>query len=67
MLVRCTIDYLGHTIFAADVAMDKYKLIVIQEWPRLVTFSQLRGFLGLARYFREFMCNYASLVASLTD
>ena len=39
----------------------------IQQWPTPTNVKQLRGFLGLASYYRRFIRDYGHLAHSLTD
>ncbi|GJW93030.1 ty3-gypsy retrotransposon protein [Tanacetum coccineum] len=61
------LEYLGHIISARGVEMDPKKLSAVQDWPEPKNQRQLRGFLGLAGYYRRFIQGYASLAAPLTD
>lgn len=47
--------------------MDPNKIKAIREWPKPKNISKLRGFLGLTRYYRRFIKNYAYLIAPLTN
>ena len=47
--------------------MDKDKVQVVLQWPTPITIKQLRGFLGLAGYYRKFIKSYAVIVAPLTE
>ena len=43
------------------------KLEAIQEFPRQISKKQVRGLLGLMRYYRKFIPNYSSLALPQTD
>lgn len=58
--------YLVHVIDADGVAMDKDKVRAIANWPTPRSFRALRGFLGLASYYRKFIKDFGMLVAPLT-
>ncbi|WVZ87490.1 hypothetical protein U9M48_034121 [Paspalum notatum var. saurae] len=58
-----SVAYLGHTISEAGVAMDSAKVQAIHDWPELRSARAVRGFLGLAGYYRKFIHNYGSIAA----
>jgi hypothetical protein len=53
-----SVAYLGHMISAAGVAMDPAKVQAIIDWPAPCSIRAVRGFLGLAGYYRKFVHNY---------
>jgi hypothetical protein len=46
--------------------MDPAKVQAIKDWPVPRSARALRGFLGLAGYYRKFINNYGSITAPLT-
>jgi hypothetical protein len=71
-LSKCTfaqrsISYLGHIISEARVATDPDKVRAITEWPIPTNVRALRGFLGLAGYYRKFVCHFGIMSHPLND
>jgi hypothetical protein len=46
--------------------MDPAKVQAVRDWPRPRTARAVRGFLGLAGYYRKFVQNYDVIAAPLT-
>jgi hypothetical protein len=61
------ISYLGHVISRQGVAMDITKVEAVQSWPQPKTVCGLRGFLGLAGYYRRFIANFGVIALRLTQ
>nr|GEV89038.1 reverse transcriptase [Tanacetum cinerariifolium] len=58
---------LRHIVSSDGVSVDPAKVKAIKDWPLPKNLKQLRGFLGLAGYYRCFVAHYASLAAPLTQ
>ncbi|GJT60682.1 ty3-gypsy retrotransposon protein [Tanacetum coccineum] len=62
-----SLEYLGHIISGQGVEMDPKKIDAVKDWPVPTNQRQVRGFLGLAGYYRRFIKDYATVVAPLTS
>jgi hypothetical protein len=62
-----SVAYLGHTLSAHGVAMDQDKVSSVITWPQPQSARGLRGFLGLAGYYRRFIKDFGTIVAPLTQ
>ncbi|XP_073300566.1 uncharacterized protein [Primulina huaijiensis] len=61
-----SVSFLGHVISEAGVAVDPRKVEAITEWPKPKNATDIRSFLGLAGYYREFVEGFSSIAIPLT-
>ena len=60
--------YLGFIIKAGEgVGMDPEKVRTILDWQRPTTVRGVRGFLGFANFYRQFIRNYSDIAAPMTN
>ena len=60
-------NYLGHILSYAGVAVNQGKVQVILHWPVLKNLKALREFLRLTGYYKRSIRGYSILAAPLTD
>ena len=61
------VTFLGHTLSSEGIGMDPGKLKSIEEWTFPRNKKEMRSFMGLANYYREFISGFSSLSKPLTD
>ncbi|CAG8495755.1 3549_t:CDS:2 [Cetraspora pellucida] len=59
------IEFLGYEISGEGIAAAESKVSAIKNFPQPKNVRALRGFLGLAGFYRRFIKDFAGLVASL--
>jgi len=60
------IRFVGHYVSAEGIEVDSAKTACVANWPFPRSVSELRGFLGITRYFRIFIPRYAAIADPLT-
>lgn len=63
---QTTVEYLGHVVTKEGVHVDQKKIEAVLAWPVPINIKQLRGFLGLIRYYRKFVARYSQITFPLT-
>ncbi|GBG86011.1 hypothetical protein CBR_g40824 [Chara braunii] len=64
---RTKILYLGHEVSAKGIRPEDAKVASIRDWPRPQTVTEVRSFLGMCGYYRNFVKNYSTVASPLTD
>eukprot|EP00896_Chara_braunii_P016319 GBG74195.1 hypothetical protein CBR_g17907 [Chara braunii] len=64
---RTKILYLGHEVSAEGIRPEDAKVASIRDWPRPQTVTEVRSFLGMCGYYRNFVNNYSTVASPLTD
>ncbi|KAG1471608.1 hypothetical protein G6F57_011319 [Rhizopus arrhizus] len=61
------LKFLGYIVTKEGIQTDPSKIEKIQNYPVPKTLTQIRGFLGLATYYRRFIKNFAAIARPLHD
>ena len=61
------VDFLGHRLEEGLIGLHEDNVTKIRDAPRPTTKKQIRSFMGLAGYYRDFIPNFTALAAPLSD
>ncbi|GBG88384.1 hypothetical protein CBR_g47083 [Chara braunii] len=64
---RTKILYLSHEVSAEGIRPEDAKVASTRDWPRPQTVIEVRSFLGMCGYYRNFVKNYSTVASPLTD
>ena len=69
---KCKIGYskiecLGHNIQDQTLRLKDDKIQAVKDAQRPITKKQVRGYLGLAGFYRKFIPNFSEIASPLTD
>jgi hypothetical protein len=64
---QAKVEYLAHIITEQGVATNRKKIRVVQDWSQPKSMIELRGFLGLAGYYRRFIKDYEKICRPVFD
>ena len=65
VLFREEVNYLGHVVNEKGISPDPGKVAAVKSWPRPMTVTEVKGFLGLCSYYRRFIASFADIAHPL--
>ncbi|GKA64185.1 putative reverse transcriptase domain-containing protein, partial [Tanacetum coccineum] len=60
------VHFLGHVVNSEGIHVDPSKIEEVKNWKPPKTPTEIRSFLGLARYYRRFIVNFLNISKPLT-
>ena len=61
------VSFLGHILSHNGISVDPSKIKDVVEWVTPTTVKEVRGFLGLAGYYHQFMLDFSKIAKPLTE
>jgi hypothetical protein len=61
------IEFLGYVIGKNGIKTDEKKIEKVKNYPKPTTITELKGFLGLASYYRRFIEDFSKIAKPLND
>ena len=61
------VGFLGHVLSKGGVSIDPAKIKSIMDWEAPTNQTEVRGFLGLAGYYRKFVVGFSSIARPMTQ
>ena len=63
--VKQQIEYLGHVVTPEGIFPDPGKVEVVMKFPTPASLKELKSFLGLANYYRQFIKGFSEIASPL--
>jgi hypothetical protein len=60
------VKYMGLIISTEGIKMDSQRICAVQDWEPPYNLKHVRALLGLAKFYRRFVCNYSRIIQPLT-
>lgn len=60
------VSFLDYIINQEGISIDQTKVVAVNKWPTLRTVKELQHFLGLVKFYQEFIWGFNSIGTPLT-
>lgn len=60
------VKFLGHMITTQGILVDLAKVEAMLKWEQPTFMTEVKGFVGVAGYYRRFMEGFSKIVGPLT-
>ena len=67
MFGATSVDFLGHHVGGGEIGLQEYNVDKVRKAEKPSTKKQVRSFLGLTGFYRNYIPNYSTIAAPLTD
>ena len=61
------VGFLGHVVISVCIMVDPKKVETVTQWPWPTSVMEIQSFVGIIRYYRQFIKNYFKVVTPLTQ
>ena len=61
------VSFLGHMVSKDGVMVDPSKIEPVKSWVRPTNVTEIRSFLSLASYYRQFVKGFSSVASQLKN
>ena len=62
-----SVSFLGYVVSKDGVMVDPSKIEAVKNWVRPTHVTEVRSFVGLASYYRQFVKGFSSVASQLTN
>lgn len=66
VLLQTEVLFLGHKVTREGISTDPSKIKAVKSWPVPESVKEVKGFLGLAGYYRRFIPSFSEIAVPLT-
>ena len=67
ILFQKQVKYLGHLVSEQGISPDPSKVEAVKSWPSPTTTTEVKSFLGLCSYYRQFVPSFADVAHPLNQ